>query len=415
LMKIKKIKFIGLNKMNKTKLLNLVIIFLVFISFINSVESLGVSPGRTTINFEPGLKQSIPFIVYNSENKEMTVEIEVQGDLKDVITLNDQRLSFSVGEDAKSSSYDFNLPKDLGPGIHEAKIVIKEVSKSSSYADAFIGASAAVVTQLHVIVPYPGKYVIAELKVSETGEGQPLMFLVPVTNYGTQDIIKARGTIEIYGSNNEKVASLETNEQAIKSKERVELVGRLDTQNIKPGEYTAKVSVNYDNNIANAEIMFEYGSMKIEILSVNIDNIVLGQIAKVNILVKNLWTDIVKNVFVEIIVFDKEENELTRTKSASEDIPGNTEKELIGYWDTKDLKVGTYKGKMLIHYEDKTTEKPIEAVVNQNSIKVNFIGVTGQAVAMSGDGQMNKDILVLLLFILIGINVAWFVYFKKKK
>ncbi len=190
-------------------------------------------------------------------------------------------------------------------------------------------------------------------------------------------------------------------------------MGTLDGKNIKPGEYSAKVSVNYDGQIASDELFFEYGSMKIEILEVDVKNVNLGEVAKVNILVQNLWTNTLRNVFVEIILFDTNGAEITRSKSASEDIPGSAKEELIAYWDTEGLDAGTYAGKLLIHYEDKNTEKQIKTIVNQNSIKVEFVGATGQVVAMSGGG--NKDIMVLMLFILIGINIGWFIYFKRKK
>jgi len=403
-----------LNKMNKTKIIGIVLFFIVLgVLFSNNVEAIGISPGRTTVNFEPGLQQDVEFIIFNSEQKDMNVVIYVEGELSEFVSLKNPMLEFNSGEESKPSSYRVNLPEDLEPGTHEAKIVAREVPKDYAHDGAFVGATAAVVTQLHVIVPYPGKYAKVEIKVSETGEGQPIVFLVPVSNFGTQDIVKAKGIIDIYGPTNEKIVTIETNEKGVLSKERVELVGSWDSKEINPGKYFAKVAVTYDGEVASAETIFDYGNLQIDILEVNVKDFRLGEIAKFNILVQNLWSDTINDVFAEMVVLDKQGDEVIRFKSASEDIPGGSKEELVAYWDTEGIKADTYGGMLIVHYEDKTTEKQIKTIVSQNSIKVEFVGATANVVAMSAEGG-NKDILVLILFVLVGINVGWFVYFKKK-
>lgn len=401
--------------MNRSKIFGIVLFFVVSaILFSNLVAAIGISPGRTTINFEPGLQEEVEFIIFNSEAKDMSAVVYIEGELAEYVTLQDAFIEFGSNEESKTSSYRIKLPGDLEPGTHEAKIVVREVPKDYAHDGAFIGATAAVVTQLHVVVPYPGKYATVEIKVSETGQGQPITFLVPVSNFGTQDIVKAKGIIDIYGANNEKVVTIETSESGIVSKERVELVGVWNTEEANPGKYYAKVSVTYDGEVATAETVFDYGNLQIDILEVNVKDFRLGEIAKFNILVQNLWSDTISDVFAEMVVLDEQGDEVIRFKSASENIPGGTKEELVAFWDTEGIKVGTYGGRLVVHYEDKTTEKQIKTIVGRNSIRVEFVGATAQVVALSGEGGVNKDIMVLLLFVLVGINIAWFVYFKKK-
>ena len=52
----------------------------VFVVSINLVNAIGVSPGRTTINFESGLQKDVEFTVFNNEKKDMNVVFYVEGE-----------------------------------------------------------------------------------------------------------------------------------------------------------------------------------------------------------------------------------------------------------------------------------------------------------------------------------------------
>ena len=121
-------------EINKTKTLIILAILLIVLTLQN-VSSIGITPGRTTINFEPGLHREV---------------------------------SFSI---IKSFTYTVDLPQKLSePGLHEIEIVALEMPKDIKEKGALVGATVAVATQLHVYVPYPNKYLEAELNVVESGE-----------------------------------------------------------------------------------------------------------------------------------------------------------------------------------------------------------------------------------------------------
>ena len=158
--------------------------------------------------------------------------------------------------------------------------------------------------------------------------------------------------------------------------------------------------------------MFNVGQLIIDILSIEVNNFKLGGIAKFDIFLENKWGEDLKNVYAEMILNDQKGNEIVRFKSANEDINKNSKNKLSAFWDTAGFKEGTYNGKVVVYYNDKSTEKQLRAVVTLNSIKTEFVGVTAEAISVGAVG--NQGILILLVFVLVAVNVGWFVYFKRK-
>ena len=146
--------------MNK-KLMFGIVLFLLVIT--PNVLALGITPGRTTINFEPNLHKEVDITIINDEHKDMNVMLRVEGELSEVITLNRVLLNFNADEDSKTFTYKIDLLKTIEkPGTHEVKIIAMELPKDFEKEGGYVGATVAVVTQLHIKVPYPGKY--AEIK-----------------------------------------------------------------------------------------------------------------------------------------------------------------------------------------------------------------------------------------------------------
>ena len=250
---------------------NFVILFLVIVIISQVVLSLGVAPARKIVDFEPGAKLSFEFTLVNTENKEMDVAIYAENGLADRIVVDNNYLQFSSNEEEKKVSYSLTLPNSLEPGVTETKIVARELPKESSGDGVQIGATVAVVHQFHVFVPYPGKYATAELKIAETGSLDSVSFLIPVNSLGEQNIVSARGIIDIYGPTNEKIATLNTNELGIEPGKRVELVAIWD-ENVNPGRYLAKATVVYDGEITKeVENTFTVGGVDLNILEMKVN------------------------------------------------------------------------------------------------------------------------------------------------
>ncbi len=401
----------------KLKIKTLIIIIIVFASLIYTsllVEAIGITPGRKTIDFQPNLKTSVQFSIINNEKKAMGVVVYVEGELKYSITLHDTLVEFKENEDSKSFTYDVQLPNQLKePGVYETRIVAREIPITEKNQGSFVGATSAVVSQLHVLVPYPGKYAKAELKVSDNDGGKPVKFFVALSNLGEQNIVNAKAVIDIFGANNQKITTITTNTKSIDSKQRDDLYAVWDSKSINIGKYYAKATITYDGKVTESNLVFDVGQLLLEIFSIEVNNFKFGGIAKFDILLENKWNEDLKNVYAEISLLDQKGNEIVKFKSANGEIKTNSKGKLIAFWDTGGFKEGIYNGKISVYYNDQVAEKQLRTVISLNSIKTDFVGISAEVVGVKSNLN-NQGLLIFLVVILIVGNIAWFVYFKKR-
>jgi len=391
--------------MNK-KLLGFFIIFIFIFSFVN-VYSLGLSPARTTINFEPGLKKTISFSIINSEKQDINLELYTRGELLSSISLERDKVSLSKDEESRQVSYSIVLPEKLSPGLHTAEVIISQPSESPS-GDSYIGTTLAVATQLYINVPYPGKYAEADLNIlNKNGETD---FIIPVSNKGEFDLVSIKANIDIYNDKNEKINSFNTNEISINSKNKGELIGILKPALI--GNYKAIVTIIYDGETLKLEKEFSSYEQGIELQQVEVKSFSLGDIAKFEMLAENKFNQELENVYSQTNIYNDKNELMADFKSQTYNIPVNSKKVLTSYWDTKGVKVGTYASKIFLKYSDKSYEKQVQFKVSENKLEV--IGV-GYVISSSSSGGINiVSILIILVIILVLLNIFWFFFFRKK-
>lgn len=387
----------------------LIISLLVILLILPNVLSLGITPGRTTINYEKGLEKEVIFSIMNSEHKNMQVFLTIQGELNKSVTLFDSLVEFMPSEESKQFKYKIKLSDNLEPGLHTAEIVALEVPKSGA-GGTYVGATVAVVSQIYVYVPYPGKYLDADLNVLDAVQNSTATFIVPIINRGKLGIGEARAIIDIYTSLNEKVGSVETDYRRVDSGARTELSGKWPV-NVNSGNYLAKITLLYDGESRNFEKQFAIGTETLSIESILVNNFQLGEIAKLQILVENKWNQELKSVFANMLVYNNENQVMADVKSAAENIPALSKKELIAYWDTVGVGEGEYNGKLMVKYGEKSADKNLILKVSENTLDI--VGV-GYAIRSSGGKGMDITmILIVLVVILLIANLSWFVFFRR--
>lgn len=392
--------------------LMMVMLSLIFVMLlIAGVSALGITPGRTTIDYQAGLEKEIEFSVINNEHSNMQVMLTVQGELNQSVTLFENLIDFLPSEESKTFKYKFKMPDDIGntPGLHTVDIIALQVPKADSKG-TFVGATVAVVSQLYIYVPYPGKYLDSDINILDAELNSTATFVIPVINRGKVGIGSARALVDIYTSMNEKIESVESDDLSVDAGARTELSAKW---NIKypVGNYIAKVTLLYDGESKSFEKPFGIGEQALTIESILVNNFQLGEIAKLQILVENKWNQEMKSVFANLLVYNDEKQVMSDIKSASEDIPEMSKKELIAYWDTVGVGEGEYSGKLMVKYGQKSTDKNLVLKVSENSLDV--VGV-GYAIRPSGGKGMNMTtILFVLVIILVIINLAWFVFWRR--
>lgn len=374
-----------------------------------NIYAIGITPGRTILNFEPNLEKEVSFSILNPIDKDMSVIFMVKGELANIVTLSNIYSELSAEEKSKSFTYKVKMPSKLEtPGVHSIEIIAMEAPKDIEETGAFVGGTMAVASELQIYVPYPNKYAEIELNIADLEDGA--IFSVPFFNRGQLDIEEVKATINIYSDSGEKISTLESEKKSIPSKRREEFVMKLDSK-IPSGEYEAIVSINYDNEITEIKKNFNIGEKSLDLLDIIVSDFDLGEIAKFDILVENKWSSDLENVYSNIIVYNEYSEVISDFKSPTLKIDKLSKGKLVAYWDTSGVREGLYNGKIILKYEGKEVEQNIKLDVSENSIEI--IGITGRVIVDEDEEFDLVKFLVILIIFLIIVNIIWFVIVKK--
>lgn len=409
-----------MSRQNRFRLLSCIAAFLLVLGLSAvTAGAIGVTPGRKTVDFAPDLHERARFTILNNEHKKFNALVYAEGYMSGYVDIGEEIVVFEESDNSKEVEYSIDLPSEMkDPGDHWAKIVVMEMPPGLEEEDIegeVVIATTAVIHQLRVKVPYPGKFARLDLSVNEGEPGEETTFFVKVSNLGEEDIHKAYATIDILGPTNEVIATLESEEINVDSRERGEIIIPWKA-NVEAGRYHAVATVNYDGEVGVVEKNFAVGALKIDVLKIEVNNFRLGGVAKFEISVENKWNQRIDDVYAEMIINDDKGNRIASFKSASVDVEPLKRSSLYSYWDTEGVDKGKYEGRLLLHYAGKTTEKTLKTYITIDDIETEIVGVTARAITRSGAAAgPGADLLVPLVVILVFINLGWFLYFRRRK
>lgn len=390
--------------MNKKTLLLMIVIFLLA----EKAFALGITPGKTTINFEPDLERTVELTILNNEQKELSLALNVESELSKYVSLEEKDIKLSPSEGSKTVKYKVKLPEKIDkPGIHEARVIIRE-AKSVTGEGINVGASLSVASILNINVPYEGKYAEANLFI--TDQAGETVFVVEITNYGKEDIEKAKASIDIF-EGDKKLDTLQTDEKPVEQQMRKELTSKW--ANARPGTYKAKAKISYDDKIIETEKEFKTGGFFIKLIDIAVKNFNLGQIAKFQILLENIANEKAEDVYARMTLNDQTGKKIMDVESQRTELQSQERKEVQAYWDTETVAKGEYNGKAELHANKESWEASMSMEVQQNEIKTR-IGPTAMAVTETKTGYKTTPLIGILVIALIIVNIGWYLYYKKK-
>ena len=389
-------------------------VFILTTGFMQSVFALGITPGRTTLDYAPGKIETYQFEVVNSDQQEIEIVVLVQGELNASVSVSEVSFKMLNGEASKKLSYTLTMPSGLKPGLHTAEIVALQLPGKSGSSGTYVGATVGVATQIHVYVPYPGKYLEASFDVMPSGDGD-IRFIVPVISRGELGIVRAKAVIDIYTSLNEKIDSVVTDEIEIKSLDRRELTTLWKPEGAPPGRYKAVATIIYDEETTTVEKEFSIGEQNLEIKNIEVNDFSLGGIAKFEILVENKWSEIIPGAFVQMQIFNKEGQVMADFKSAAYDIPPLEKKLVTAFWDTDGVGEGTYDSSIFLKFAQQSLKQDLKLEVSEDDITVVGLGyVIKNKSGKSGESNSLLVVLIAAIGILVLLNVVWFLMLRKK-
>lgn len=384
---------------------------LIGIFMISSVYALGVTPGRTTIDFEPGIQKTVSFEIVNSKGENFEVTLSADGELSNYIDIESDKIFVLSSEELKMVSYNINFPESLEPGMHKGRIIISEVPEEVDGDDSYVSAMLAVATQIYVNVPYPGKYATSEMDIRNANEGEDVRFIFPVTNKGEFDLTSVRANVDIYNSLDEKVSSFNTTSIAIPSGEKKEIIHKWGAD-VPIGEYHAIATVIYDEGEINLNGTFDVGSRDLELQEISVNSFVLGEIVKLEMLVESKWSEPIDGAYIRAIIENDLGDVVSNFESGTYSVEPLTKQVFVSFWDTAGVEVGSYDAEVSINYGNKSSRKNLEFQVEDNKLTIIGLGYV-ISTGVEGSNSLVK-VLVIVIVMLVLINLVWFLWVRKR-
>ena len=379
----------------------------------SSAIALGIAPSKAIYPYEPGQMITYNFDIVNNGHEELDVIIYAKGDMSEKIRLTSQMLRLNSTEESRRVTAYLVMPDSMdSAGEHTIDIFAVGSTPTLPGQKAVVKADVAVISKLIIDVPYPEKYAEARVYVLDTEEGRPISVSVPVFNKGKQDIAEAYAKVEVYDSSGAKIDELVTQKTPLGSGDETKLMA-LASKTYEQGEYNAKATVYYDGKQTAAETAFSIGDLSIDIRSLVVDQFVLGQVAKFDILLYNNWNTELKNVYAEMKIYGKDNRLYTDFKTVATDIQPRGIGRLEGYWYTQGVEPGIYTARITLYYANRLVDKEFELEVQPNAIIARSLA-TGEAItaAEAVDFQKNGYLILIILGMAAVIGVL---AFKLKK
>ena len=371
-----------------------------FILMISSVHALGMAPARSTIEFIPDTVQEGKFRII-VDDLPTKVTIKTEEELGKYIVLENNILLLEEKE--TWVNFKINLPKDLPPGDRKGSILVSEIPQTADDPN-IVYAVPAIKHQVFTKVPYPGKYLTSKIFI--TNNDDSVFFTLALANWGQENIEDVKAIFTVKGPTNEEIAVIETKSISIESKKEEKFVTTWETDN--PGSYVADVTVEYDGKILSLSEIFTVGNLEIEIDRIIVNNFKIGQIAKLDIYLRNKWNQALK-VDGRVEVF-KNNNMISSFNSIPVDILQKSTAVMNAYWNTEGIETGEYDILVKAQYNDKTTEKTFRSIVSIDNIQ--FDDFLAAEAIKTGTG--NNTILLTAVFLLIIINIGLFIFVIKR-
>jgi len=218
-----------------------------FMLLATAAAALSASPASTNLNPKATYPQTFEFFMTNTENTPMSLDVAVDGNLKDYITVN----SFDSVLPANGKgnvSFTVNLPKDIAPGNYKSSVL---VTSSEVFGGGGMGIKIAIAHVVWFDLPYPGKHITPNLVVRT----QPVNMLEVVSqaiNDGTESVPSVEITTNVYSPKGEVVKTFSATQAAPANSSAI-VSGRVTIDNPEKGDYKAVMEIKYDGKTVSSE------------------------------------------------------------------------------------------------------------------------------------------------------------------
>ncbi|MEK6950454.1 MAG: hypothetical protein AABX13_01900 [Nanoarchaeota archaeon] len=316
---------------------------LVLLLTFSLAAALGLRPATTAMVFDEIRDYSGTLWVVNNEGKEFSVQVGVEGEMGQYVTLHTSELSFRSDDAAKPIDFEVHLPESVPPGESRAVLVVQETLEKGS--PNVISSQLVLKHNIFVQGPYPDKYITAKLNFHESG--QEIRFVSEVENKGKKDIGVLKTTFYV-NDRQQTSHALETEETSLPTKETKLLDARIPRSLFELGEFEVSAVTTYDDQKVELVKKLIIGQPAVEITYFD-QYFTAHKINPYSMDLLNKWNQQLENVFVEVEV-KKGGQKIDQFRTKSVDLEAEMAQRINDYFDARDKGPGIYAFDMVVNF-----------------------------------------------------------------
>lgn len=372
---------------------------LVMVLLATSIAAIGVSPARTTIDYTADSSRDVIITIINTEGRNIAATVYTE-DKSGIVKIEDNEFDLSHNEKSKDIKLKLKLPPNMKPGITDIDIVIKQLPDEEYPSPLFIKTELAVISQIRIRAPYPGKYAeIENIEVTNAIVNSTARFSVPVINFGNATINELQAKIKILDPDKNVKAEILSQKTTLDANRRVILEAQWNTGNMPTGKYHAIAEVMFDGMTNTKEKDFNLGKLIIRLLRVETNNYQFGGIAKYDIWVQSEWNEKIKDMFGELEINDSNQQIIATLKTPTTELEPYTPTAITAFWDTSSVPIGQYFLHLRLRFNGIVQEADMISDLTYDGIRTRLVDISGKAVAKTFKASTLIPIIIVILLI----------------
>src|SRR3989344_6488028 len=357
---------------------------------ITSVVALGIGPAKTSIDYIGPETRDVTFNIFRERSEPYEVRLEKDGVLAPYITLDSSEILLS--QDLVPIPFTLRIPEGLPPGPNEGRIIVTEVA-GTVYGGQSVGVTSIRIPHKIIInMPYPDKYVMAEVNVKSDEDKVQLTSIVK--NIGSLPLANVKADYEIH-ERERSIAVLSTQSTALEPLAAGSIGAEIERSRLPNGEYEAATTIHFDDLSIELVKAFEVGEPTI--ILTNFDHYFEPEeINPFAFEVYNDWNADVSDISMDIAISHPEKGPVTTLKTFTFVLKPRETKKIETYWDTRGLAEGDYDATITLYIGPRKVSKPVALSIRKGAKR---------EMASAEDSSDFSEYLLILAMALIAITL----------
>lgn len=324
-----------------------------------SVFSIGLSPTKYDVAFEPFLNRTFGLTLMNTGEYPVNASVKFGGPLSQYVQYTPSVYPLQPGS-TQLLSFTITLPGQIDPPGKQTIDIIAEELVSPAHGEFAVTTNTVI--KLNLDVPYPGKYLELGSSVSSVNEGDPVLFMFSFANKGREDIVSARGLVDLFDSTGNLLATRTTTPVSVLKSQSSTATVSFTEVSLRAGVYLLRYLAEYDNKVTPSQET----SLRVGTLVVNVTDythiLLPDAVNRFEISLQSLWNTKIDDIYGTIILKKDNISLIDPAVTLNSYLDPWSYTRLTAFVDTHSLEPGSYDAEITLLYQDtsRTVLVPIE-------------------------------------------------------